>query len=296
MTRHVAKRTLFVKSPKHTSLGGKRIETFFEKQLACDVVRVPGRSDIVKLNLDNNILPSMKIGETLILRGYPKWSDPKPSRILAQNFSHFFPWVGWNLHSLRHLILSLHWLLFCWRARGIVFQTFAGKERALSSRLGRLLCRLYRPEISVERIYIHKPLTLVRPATIDMFIFTSALPNKSPALAVALARSLVARKPGARVAVTLPAPADTNSDSDRGVRYLGIIPETEIRTLIASSASVVIPSKVESFSLPLHDCITAGVPVVCFEGARPDIESPILSVVGYGDLEAVLDAVEAQLD
>lgn len=281
--------------PPKTSLGGRRIEAFLKETLAISVETIEAPRGTLQLVVTSTDLPSIRDGETLILRGYPKPTDPRPNRVLAQNFLHFFPWVGLNLSSLKNLVLTANWLIFGGRVRGIVFQTQAGLERATRSLVGRLIMALYRPEVSVENFYRPDPIPFRRSVSADLLIITSTLPHKCPRYAVTLARRLIAQIPSARVVITLPVPSDHEPHQERRIEYLGEVPEARVRELISSSAIVAIPSRTESFSLPLHDCLFAGVPVVCFDTIQPDLETPLLHVVAFGDIEGALTVVRGHL-
>jgi glycosyltransferase involved in cell wall biosynthesis len=81
------------------------------------------------------------------------------------------------------------------------------------------------------------------------------------------------------------------------IRATGYLPARELRTLMAASALLVLPSLEEGFGLPVAEAMTAGLPVVCSQGsALEEIAGDAALLVDPRERRSVAAGIERVLD
>ncbi|HEY5908640.1 MAG TPA: glycosyltransferase family 1 protein [Vicinamibacteria bacterium] len=81
------------------------------------------------------------------------------------------------------------------------------------------------------------------------------------------------------------------------IRATGYLPARDLRTLMAASALLVLPSLEEGFGLPVAEAMTAGLPVVCSQGsALEEIAGDAALLVDPRERRSVAAGIERVLD
>jgi hypothetical protein len=271
------------KFPKNTSVGGRRVEAAFHNQYRVVKKKEIGKEVNYEVDLIANNDP-LRVCNEVIMRGYPKLSDAKGAAVFVQNFLIASPYQGLHILSLKGIVLLTHWLFFGKKISYLVFQSVSAKDRFLLSSVGKYFNRIFNFKSLIWSAF--NPILLQNndKKDIDLLIVTSDMPYKNNKACNEIIDMVIRLKKDASIYVTLD---ETNLDLsyNKNINCIGFIEEKTLIKMYGRTKLVFIPSKLESFSVPLHDCIHNKIPVMIYPEIQPDLASQHLLITNDKKLQ-----------
>ena len=177
-----------------------------------------------------------------------------------QNFLFLKPFQGFYYQSIKSVLIVLCWILFGYKGK-LVFQTSSGANRFKKTFIGAILISIYKFKLETRNPFIAESIKRNRYPDIDLLIVTSTMPYKNNQSSASLIKKMRKIKPDLNVYITLDK-EDARVGNHLNLNYTGFVKEQDLFELYKRSKMVFIPSLLESFSIPLHDCLRNSIPVI----------------------------------